>query len=280
MWYRTRCKSIKIRICLATSLRTRSQGDEILSTEDDRRFHRPAVHPAAWTTEQIGAFWDNMSSIPDLQARYFSANHSQGILETMDRCAPLTGVVLDYGCGRGEFLDALLRRGLFCMGCDASAENVRTIRDKFAKRSGFLGGFRDPVKLEDLGRYPDVITLIEVVEHMPIAVLPSFLTKIRALLQPGGRIVLTTPKAEDLSTQMVLCPECGCYFHNSQHMTSIDPKVLERIFCDLGFQTEVNLPTLFRRNEETSVRNRIKRIVVENVLPAKAPHLLFAARRL
>jgi SAM-dependent methyltransferase len=51
---------------------------------------------------------------------------------------------------------------------------------------------RFPTDLRDRGPY-DVIALLAVFEHVPDDDRPAFVAACRALLRPGGRVVLTVP---------------------------------------------------------------------------------------
>ena len=237
---------------------------------------RPTVHPAEWTPERVRSFWDNFSETPALQRHYFSGGHGAGILESIDRLSPLSGCVLDYGCGRGDFLELLCARGLTCLGSDSSSQSVQSTGARLAGRPGFLGAF---VAGSPLPKTPDVITLVEVVEHLPPEALPGFLASVASLLSPGGKLLTTSPHREDLLAAEVLCPECACLFHPSQHQASIDPEVMERAAAKAGLRLVGAWPTLFRRNSDKSLRTRMRAQVVERVLHKSAPHLLCALQK-
>jgi SAM-dependent methyltransferase len=233
------------------------------------------VHPAAWTPEQIESFWDRFSKTPQLAIHYFSQNHGRGILRTLDRLAPLGGTVLDYGCGQGDMLELLCERGLRCLGVDSSVDSVAATGRRLAGRAGFLGAFQAG---ERLPVTPEAVTLFEVIEHLPAEALVGFLSRAAALLPAGGRIVGTTPHREQLERAQVLCPECACLFHPSQHLASIDPEGLRATAAQAGLDALLLQPTLFPRSADRSLRTRLRQRLVER-WPAHAPHLLFVLRK-
>lgn len=99
--------------------------------------------------------------------------------------------ILDLGCGYGRILHALRKAGYSDLhGVDSSPEQVEA-----ARRNGFThvecGG-----ALEHLERRPgvyDAIVLFDVVEHVPKQDLVGLLSRARASLKPGGRLVVQTP---------------------------------------------------------------------------------------
>src|SRR6188508_1739273 len=105
------------------SLHDMEPGDESRSA--------PRVHPPAWTLEQITNFWDNYQSIPHFQTRWFSLTCGPGIVDFADRHIGKQGLVLDYGCGRGDLMELLLADGRRCVGVDGSPQNVRKTQSRF-----------------------------------------------------------------------------------------------------------------------------------------------------
>jgi SAM-dependent methyltransferase len=237
---------------------------------------RPKVHPADWTPERIEAFWDNYSRTPSLAGNYFSANHGEGICEALERFVPLDGPVLDYGCGRGDLLALLLERGRTVMGCDSSSESAAGTNARLQGKPGFLGAFQSG---GEPPRQPSVITLIEVVEHLPPPALPGFLRKVAALLAPGGHLVTTSPHREVLAAQEALCPECACLFHISQHLASIDEASMRKAAQEAGLTLVRAQPTLLRKSGDRSLRTALRRQAVELLRSGSAPHLVCVLRK-
>jgi O-antigen chain-terminating methyltransferase len=98
--------------------------------------------------------------------------------------------VLDAGCGRGEFLEAMRSAGIPARGVDLAEDCVRHCRakgldaetaDLFAYLEGLLPGSLDG------------LFSAQVVEHLPPARLPRMMQLAARALRPGGRIVIETP---------------------------------------------------------------------------------------
>jgi SAM-dependent methyltransferase len=235
---------------------------------------RPKVHPPEWTPEQVSAFWDNYGSIPHFRTRMFSLAWGYGILEFAERFIPRQGVVLDYGCGRGDLMEAMLASGRTCMGCDSSPDSLRTVDQRFAGNERFLGTFQTPPRLPQT---PDVITLVEVIEHLPPAAAREFLGSVAALLKPGGHIVITCPNKEDLQASEVLCPECGCCFHAVQHLQSLAPTDVAALAQSAGFRSVFAGATRFRKNSESGLYRAL--LAGWYGLFGKPPHLVYVGQK-
>jgi len=96
------------------------------------------------------------------------------------------GQILDFGCAGGFFLDEARARGWQIFGVELS-------RDMAGRAAGLLG-IPVPTDLAGLGPEQglfDVVTLWEVIEHLPDP-LPE-LNRLRSLLRPGGMLALSTP---------------------------------------------------------------------------------------
>lgn len=99
--------------------------------------------------------------------------------------------LLDVGCGDGRFLRETGQRfrNKKLLGIDYSETAIawaRMMNPHLAFES------RDLLAAPIFGEY-DVVTLLEVIEHLPPGSLPDFLAVVRGLLKPGGRLILTTP---------------------------------------------------------------------------------------
>lgn len=91
--------------------------------------------------------------------------------------------VLDVGCGRGAFLDMVLKQlpGATCYGNDANP----AIRDVLPQ------GVTLHVNLKDAPDDLDAVTLFQVIEHVadPVGLLRESIAKVR----PGGLVIVSVP---------------------------------------------------------------------------------------
>jgi 2-polyprenyl-3-methyl-5-hydroxy-6-metoxy-1,4-benzoquinol methylase len=104
--------------------------------------------------------------------------------------------VLDIGCGRGEFLEAMREAGVPARGIDLSEESVAMCRAK-----GLNAEVADLfVYLSDLPEASlDGIFCSQVVEHLAPERLPEMIRLCAARLSRGGVIAIETPNPECLA---------------------------------------------------------------------------------
>jgi len=120
------------------------------------------------------------------------------------------------------------------------------------------------------------VTVIETVEHLDDATLGALLDETRRLVRKGGYLVVTTPHAENLPELQVMCPDCGCVFHQFQHVRSFTPADLRNAIEARGFKTIRCGPLLF------SFLPRWMRPLHRWVYPrvkGKLPHLMYVGQR-
>jgi O-antigen chain-terminating methyltransferase len=136
--------------------------------------------------------------------------------------------VLDVGCGRGEFLDLLARRGIAARGIDLNHEMAESGRARGldvteADAVGYLFSLPD-------GSLGGVFSA-QVVEHLQPGYLLRFLELAFHKLRPGGRLVLET-----------LNPACWTAFFESYirditHVWPLHPDTLKYLVVASGFTT-------------------------------------------
>ena len=100
--------------------------------------------------------------------------------------------LLDLGCGDGRFLSELARKqpDHRLTGIDYSERAIALAR---AMNPGIDYRAAD-ILADDVDVEPfDVVTLVEVIEHIPPDDLDKFIERAVSFLRPGGRLVLTVP---------------------------------------------------------------------------------------
>jgi len=140
------------------------------------------------------------------------------------------GVVLDLGCGRGEWLEVLSEQGYTCRGVDLN--NVM-LEDSLARgfdvveadAVDYLRGLAD----DSLA----AITSMHLVEHLPHNVLIRLLDEAIRVLRPGGVLILETPNPENLTVG-------SCWFYlDPTHRNPIPPALLQWVVQQRGFAQPV-----------------------------------------
>jgi SAM-dependent methyltransferase len=135
--------------------------------------------------------------------------------------------VIDIGCGRGEWLEALRDNGFVGRGIDMNRVFVDACR-----RLGLEVIEGDAI--DSLRSLPEgsvgAVTAMHVVEHLPFEHVITLLDEVRRVLRPGGLIVLETPNPENLSVAHHL------FYLDPTHRNPLPPEALRWIVEARGFQ--------------------------------------------
>lgn len=204
-------------------------------------------HEVDWTPEKVDRFWNARAVDSTAESTYWSRANGQTFLQFVERHIPLSGNVLDYGCGPGFLMELLVDRldqGSVA-GADPSLESLRLAESRLGKdprTHGFyaLNGLSQPPR-----EHFNLIFFIETLEHLlPHSVVPT-IQQLRDLLVVGGLVVVTTPNDEDIERAKVTCPDCGAHFHYMQHMTSWNRTSLAELMTEHGFEELICEPAFF-----------------------------------
>jgi SAM-dependent methyltransferase len=96
---------------------------------------------------------------------------------------------LDLGCGKGAFTAAMADAGASAVGVEVAEAAVARARKRFPALDFRITPIDGPLPLED-GSF-DLVWASEVIEH--VADTARWLSEVRRVLVPGGRLLLTTP---------------------------------------------------------------------------------------
>ena len=96
---------------------------------------------------------------------------------------------LDLGCGAGDFTAALARSGAEAIGADVAEAALARARSRNPGLEFRLVPFDGPLPFE-AGSF-ELVWASEVIEH--VADTARWLSEVRRVLVPGGRLLVTTP---------------------------------------------------------------------------------------
>ena len=139
---------------------------------------------------------------------------------------------LDLGCGRGEFLDLLSQEyKIDVMGVDMDEEMIEACRER--NLTAVHGDIFDFLKNQESSSV-DLISMIQVAEHIPTRILFMIMKEIRRVLRDGGACIIETPNPENL-----IVGACNFYLDPS-HVNILPPGLLDLLAKCAGFEeTEV-----------------------------------------
>ena len=136
------------------------------------------------------------------------------------------GRVLDFGCAGGFFLDQARQRGWQIAGVEIS--------QPMAERAAALLQIPIAANLAELadphGAF-DVITLWEVIEHLPDPL--AVLAQLRLLLKPGGWLALSTPNTGHW--QALAAPDQWTSYRPPAHVLYLTEPTLRNLLEQAGF---------------------------------------------
>jgi O-antigen chain-terminating methyltransferase len=151
-------------------------------------------------------------------------------------------MVLDVGCGRGEWLELLKEQKINAKGID-----INRIMVAQAKEFGLDVEEADVVEYlkNQKNNILSAITGFHIVEHLPFEVMIKLFDESLRVLKTGGTVIFETPNPENLMV--------GAYtfYYDPTHLHPIPPDTLKFVAEARGF-TNVRILRLHRRNEQTS----------------------------
>lgn len=195
-----------------------------------------------WTDEQIAALWDSVTAEGD---EYYTNLYGDRICEEVMRYLAKGCSVVDYGCGKGHLISRLLK-SYTAGGVEYAPASVDSVNRTFNAEESFKGCILVE-DAENLDQKYDACTMIEVVEHMYDDQLSAALNNVKALLAPGGLVIVTTPNEEDVVGSCLREPVTGKLYHPWQHVRSWDAVGLTAAFVERGFECELTYSTDVKR---------------------------------
>lgn len=156
---------------------------------------------------------------------------------------PPSARVLDLGCGPGSFLDVAAenRPDIHGVGIDIASRQIefarQNVENRHAGRIEFLQlrGGEDALPFEDASF--DVVTSIEVIEHIHPFLAMRMLAEARRILKPGGKLVVTTPNYRSLWPLIEwMLEKLSPVKYHEQHINKYTPNSLLKFLECAGYR--------------------------------------------
>jgi 2-polyprenyl-3-methyl-5-hydroxy-6-metoxy-1,4-benzoquinol methylase len=144
-------------------------------------------------------------------------------------------LVLDVGCGEGRFTAELAAAGVHGVGIDVAEEPLRRARAAHPEVDVQLVDPCGPWPLADASF--DAVWAGEVIEH--VADTAGWLSEIRRVLRPGGRLLMSTPNHSRLAVLRLALSARAFDAHfdpRSDHLRFYTRRTLISLLADFGFQ--------------------------------------------
>ena len=137
-----------------------------------------------------------------------------------------SALILDLGCGRGEWLELLKERGYKAKGIDQNSVMVRQCRD-------LALDVTEQDVIEFLSQQPPnslgAITGFHLVEHLSFLSLITLLDECLRVLKPGGLVIFETPNPENLMVGAF------SFYFDPSHRNPLPPGTLKFLIEQRGF---------------------------------------------
>lgn len=136
--------------------------------------------------------------------------------------------LLDVGCGNGLFLKQVraARPNLHLHGAERSKAALEWVECDKTETSIDALPFAD--------RSYDVVSCLEVIEHLPVEIYRSGLAE---LARVAGRVLMiSVPADQDLTLGRVECPSCRTIFNPDFHWRSYDKQAMVNLMTDYGWR--------------------------------------------
>ena len=174
-------------------------------------------------------------------------------------------LVLDLGCGRGEWLELLQKHAISAMGVDLDTGMLEACQQLNLK-------VQCQDALESLKQLQDgsasVISAFHLVEHLPFDQVKDLVAECQRVLKPGGLLIMETPNPENfmVATQS--------FYLDPTHLRPIPPDLLAFVPEYLGYE-----PVKILRLQETAGVKTNPNLSMLDVLTGASPDYAVVAQK-
>jgi SAM-dependent methyltransferase len=149
---------------------------------------------------------------------------------------PETGRIIDIGCGPGTFIGSLNEGHRQFIGFDTAAGQIAYANETYGTAAKTFLQVPAPPYPIDSGSV-DMVTAIELIEHLDHDRIQVVLDEAHRMLRPGGRLLLTTPNYGSLWPVLEWAVgKLSKVSYEEQHITRFTRKTLQAMLAKTPFQ--------------------------------------------
>jgi O-antigen chain-terminating methyltransferase len=138
------------------------------------------------------------------------------------------GVVIDIGCGRGEWLELMKRHGVDAYGVDVN-DNIAQLAVQRGLEVKVEDGLEHLSELRSASA--GLVSMFHVAEHLEFETLFAVVRAAHHALAPGGALVVETPNPTNLNVG------AASFYRDPTHKTPLHPQLLEFLVSSAGFDS-------------------------------------------
>jgi 2-polyprenyl-3-methyl-5-hydroxy-6-metoxy-1,4-benzoquinol methylase len=151
-------------------------------------------------------------------------------LNIISKLVDKPSLILDYGCGTGEFITICKTNGWRIDGVEPSPN----AREKSAKSTGIF--IKESIN-QISGKY-DVITLWHVLEHIPD--LENTIEKLSTALEKDGTLLIAVPNHKSYDAEIY--KETWAAYDVPRHIWHFDKKTMQKLLAKFSLNVKQILP--------------------------------------
>jgi 2-polyprenyl-3-methyl-5-hydroxy-6-metoxy-1,4-benzoquinol methylase len=162
-----------------------------------------------------------------------------------------TGLLLDFGCGKGWFLEAARERGWQVQGLELCPEVAKETMERVGAQV-YTGSIFD---VELPSETFDLVTMFDVIEHLELPL--EALRICYRILKPGGALVISTPNLSGIGCRLLGARAFGVW--PDEHIVYFGPVAMSRALRLAQFENiEISSRGIYPENA-TAIISRILR---------------------
>lgn len=176
-------------------------------------------------------------------------------------------LIVDLGCGRGEWLALLKENGYHAKGVDLNEVMVQTCLGK--DTDAVLADATDFLRKQESNTLK-AVTAYQLIEHLRVRQLTELLVEIHRVLKPGGITILETPNANNVAVGSF------SFYLDPTHRRPVHQEYIRFLAKEIGFgQAEIAywkedeiqqwFNSVVSADEETVTKSAMLRTLAESV---------------